>query len=109
MESDLTKSLAAMIRISLLLFLFALPAMPQAPDVIYYNAAVITMSPAQPAAEAVAILGDRFTAVGANADVLKTAGPATRKIDLGGKCMVPGIIEVNLAGRGASGLEHVGI
>ena len=63
------------------------------PDVIYYNGSVITMSPAHPTAQAVAIHGDRLGAVGANADVLKTAGPRTRKIDLAGKCMVPGIIE----------------
>jgi predicted amidohydrolase YtcJ len=72
---------------------FALAASAQAPDVIYYNAAIITMSTSQPTAQAVAIRGDRFTVVGANAEVLKTAGPRTRKIDLGGKCMVPGIIE----------------
>jgi hypothetical protein len=63
------------------------------PDTIYYNAAIITMSSAQPSAQAVAILGDRFTAVGTNDAVLKTASPRTRKIDLGGKCVVPGIIE----------------
>ncbi len=102
MESDLTKSWAAMIRVSFLLFLSALPAISQAPDVIYYNAAIITMSPSQPAAEAVAIRGDRFTAVGANAEVLKTAGPETRKIDLGGKCMVPGINETHVHPIGAA-------
>ncbi len=82
-----------MIRALLLLFLSGVAAKGQAPDVIYYNAAIITMSPRQPAAQAVAIRGDRFTAVGSTADVLSTAGPRTQKIDLGGKCIVPGIIE----------------
>ena len=54
------------------------------------------MSAALPAAQAVAIRGDRFVAVGSDAEVLQTAGPATRKIDLGGRCMVPGIIETHV-------------
>jgi predicted amidohydrolase YtcJ len=74
----------------------------QPPDVIYYNARIITMSPSQPTAQALAIRGDRFTAVGANADVLKTAGPQTRKIDLAGKCIVPGIIESHVHPIGAA-------
>ncbi len=85
-----------MIRALLLIVLSAEAAIAQVPDVIYYNAAIITMAPAQPAAQAVAISGNRFTAVGANADVLRTAGPHTRKIDLGGKCIVPGIIETHV-------------
>src|SRR5438093_6105977 len=62
-------------------------------DVIYYNASILTMSSGRPTAQALSIAGDRFRAVGSNAEILKTAGPKTRKIDLGGKCIVPGIIE----------------
>src|SRR5690242_19754111 len=80
----------------------ALTVLAQAPDVIYYNAAIITMSPAQPDAQALAIRGDRFITVGSNQDVLKTAGPRTQKIDLGGKCVVPGIIETHVHPIGAA-------
>jgi predicted amidohydrolase YtcJ len=90
------------IRTSLLVLLSALTALSQAPDVIYYNAVVITMSAARHTAQAVAIRGDRFAAVGSNAEVLKLAGPATQKIDLGGKCMVPGIIETHVHPIGAA-------
>jgi predicted amidohydrolase YtcJ len=97
------------IRTSLLVLLSALTALSQAPDVIYYNASVITMSAGpigqpigQSTAQAVAIRGDRFAAVGSNAEVLKLAGPATQKIDLGGKCMVPGIIETHVHPIGAA-------
>jgi predicted amidohydrolase YtcJ len=92
------------IRTSLLVLLSALTALSQAPDVIYYNAVVITMSGpiGQSTAQAVAIRGDRFAAVGSNAEVLKLAGPATQKIDLGGKCMVPGIIETHVHPIGAA-------
>jgi predicted amidohydrolase YtcJ len=77
--------------LGLLLLSFASFAQP--PDVIYYNGSIITMSPAHPSAQAVAIRGDRFAAVGSSAEVLKSAGPRTRKVDLAGKCVLPGIIE----------------
>src|SRR5438874_10860911 len=73
--------------------LLAFTASAQTPDTIYYNAHVITLASNRPSAQAVAIVGDRFAAIGGNDEVLKTAGPNTRKIDLGGKCIVPGIIE----------------
>ncbi len=85
-----------------LILLSSLAAFAQAPDVIYFNASIITMAPAHPAAQAVALLGDRFVAAGSNADVLRTAGPNTRKIDLGGKCMVPGIIDTHVHPIGAA-------
>ena len=74
----------------------------QAPDTIYYNARVITMATGRAAAQAVAIRGDRFTAGGSNDEVLKAAGTETRKIDLGGKCVVPGIIESHVHPIGAA-------
>jgi predicted amidohydrolase YtcJ len=74
----------------------------QPPDIIYYNAKVITVAPDRPAAQALAIRGDRFAAVGGDEEVLKTAGPNTRKIDLGGKCVVPGIIESHVHPIGAA-------
>src|SRR5690348_2231304 len=68
-------------------------AAQQTPDTIYYNGNIVTVWADHPSVEAVAITGDRFSAVGSDAEVLKTAGPQTRKIDLRGKCVVPGIIE----------------
>lgn len=65
----------------------------QAPDAIYFNGKFITMSGKQATAEAVAIVGDRFQAIGTTAEVLRTASPQTRKIDLAGKTVVPGLIE----------------
>lgn len=74
---------------------------PIAPDVIYHNGSIITMgSPA--IVQAVAIRGGRFSAIGTDADVLKTAGPRTQKIDLARKCVVPGIIESHVHPIGAA-------
>src|ERR1041384_3821146 len=78
------------------------PAAAQVPDTIYYNAHVINLASTRPSAQAVAIADDRFAAIGANDEVLKTAGPNTRKIDLGGKCIVPGIIESHVHPIGAA-------
>ena len=68
-----------------------LPA--QQADTIYYNGKIITMWDARPAAEAVAVRGNRFLAVGSSKDVLRTAGPSTKKVDLAGRTVVPGLIE----------------
>ena len=90
------------IRTLFLAISLAAAAAAQAPDVIYYNASIITMSSAQPSAQALAIRADRFSAVGSNSDILKTAGPRTQKIDLGGRCVVPGIIESHVHPIGAA-------
>ena len=75
------------------LFLTA-PLLAQGPpDTIYYNGVIVTMWPAYPVAEAVAIRGGRFASVGSNQDVLRTAGPATVKVDLHGQCVLPGLID----------------
>lgn len=71
---------------------FALEAQERA-DIIYYNAKVVTVSERQPLAEAVAVRGDRFLAVGSNEEVLQLTGEGTRKVDLQGKTVLPGIIE----------------
>lgn len=73
--------------------LTALTVWGQPADIIYYNGSIVTMADRQPTAQAVAIRGNRFLAVGSTADVLKTAGPATQKIDLQGKGVLPGLID----------------
>src|SRR6266542_1421664 len=87
-----------------LLFVLLLPicAGAQPADTIYYNGKIVTMSERQPVVQAVAIRGGRFVAVGASTEVLKTAGPSTTKIDLHGKCVLPGIIESHVHPIGAA-------
>ena len=62
----------------------------QEPDLVLYNANIWTVDSTQPRAQAVAISGGRFMAVGSNDDVLHLAAARTRKIDLGGKSILPG-------------------
>ncbi len=50
------------------------------PDLVVINAKVTTMDPAQPAAEAFAVKGGRFLAVGSTADMKALAGPQDARL-----------------------------
>ena len=52
---------------------------------------------------AVAIAGGRFSALGDARDILPTAGPATRIIDLRGRRAIPGLIDSHIHLRGGHG------
>jgi hypothetical protein len=54
---------------------------------------IVTVNPAQPAAEAVAIAHGKIVAVGTAAEVMKLAGPATEVTDLAGRTLVPGFVD----------------
>jgi len=69
-------------------------AQPQpAADVILSNGKIITVDDRFSIAQAVAVRGERIVAVGTNQDIARLAGPNTRRIDLGGKSVVPGMID----------------
>jgi predicted amidohydrolase YtcJ len=67
-----------------------------AADLVLVNARVWTVDKDHPAAQAVAVLGDRIVAVGANADVEAWRGPGTKVIDAGGKLLLPGFNDAHL-------------
>jgi predicted amidohydrolase YtcJ len=73
------------------------------PEILLYNANVITVNARQPKARAIAIAGGRFFAIGSHEEVLSLATSKTTKIDLEGKTVVPGFIDAHshpaLAGR----------
>jgi predicted amidohydrolase YtcJ len=62
-------------------------------DLILTGGKIITVDDRFTIAQAVAIKGERIIAVGKNQDITKLAGAATRKIDLGGKTVIPGLID----------------
>lgn len=78
-----------------LLFVFcclvAIQASAQAPDYILINGKIFTADPEKPAAEALAIRGDRILAVGTTVSIRTLAGPKTAVMDLRGKTVIPGI------------------
>lgn len=61
------------------------------PTLVLTNAKVFTADTTRPWAEAVAIRGERIVAVGSSAEIAKLAGPATRRVDLRGRVVVPGL------------------
>jgi predicted amidohydrolase YtcJ len=76
------------------------------PGLILHRGNIHTMDRTAPRAEAVAISGDRLLAVGSNDDVLRLATGRTRKIDLGGKTVVPGFIDAHTH-VAYSGIRHL--
>lgn len=64
--------------------------MEAAPDLILYNANVLTLDPRRPKAELVAATGDRVAWVGGNEARDELKGATSRAIDCGGRTLVPG-------------------
>jgi predicted amidohydrolase YtcJ len=73
------------------------------PELILFNANIITVDERHPRAQAVAIADGRFLAVGTNDKVRALATRKTKKIDLERKTVVPGFIDAHthpaVAGR----------
>ena len=64
-------------------------------DKILYNGKVLTADDQFTIGEAVAIRGEKIMAVGQNDRILRMAGPNTEQVDLQGKTVVPGFVEVH--------------
>ena len=67
------------------------------PDLVIHNAKIYTMNDPSTTnglpgtiVQAMAVRGDRIQSLGTNADILKTAGPRTQKLDMKGRLVVPG-------------------
>src|SRR5688500_9724616 len=71
-------------------------------DLVVVNARVLTVDAKNTQAEAIAIRGNTFAAVGTTAAIRKMAGPETRVIDAGGRTVVPGFIESHVHATGVA-------
>jgi len=70
--------------------------MPTYADLLLHHGVIRTMDPANPTAEAMAIGGGRILALG-NATALEgLCGPGTRRVDLGGRMVMPGVIDFHM-------------
>ena len=65
-------------------------------DTVLYNGKILTVDSNFSTAQAVAVRGDRFAAVGRDDEVLRLAGPNTLRIDLKGKTVTPGLIHTHV-------------
>jgi predicted amidohydrolase YtcJ len=80
-----------------IVILLSAAAAGQAPaDLIIRDAHIVTVDPKFSTAQAAAIRDGRFIAVGADADVMKSAGPKTRIVDLHGKTVLPGFNDTHV-------------
>ena len=86
--------------VGLVLAVATLRAQQPAPDLILWNAHVVTVDPGFRLAQAVAVRGGRIVAVGRSDDVRALAGPRTRQLDLQGRTVVPGLADGHLHDAG---------
>jgi predicted amidohydrolase YtcJ len=70
------------------------------PDTILVNGHVITVDARFSIAEAIAISGGKFVAVGTDAAIRKLAGAATTTIDVHGQTVIPGLADGHLHDAG---------
>ena len=64
-------------------------------DLIVRNAKIVTMDTSDRVVEAMAVRDGKIVAVGTNHEVAKCQGSATQTLDLGGKTVLPGLIDVH--------------
>jgi len=79
--------------LAVVLAVTTLRAQTPAPDLILSNGKIITVDERFTIAQAVAVHGDRITAVGSNQEIVRLAGANTTKIDLKGRAVIPGLID----------------
>lgn len=71
------------------------------PTLIFHHGKIVTVDKDFSIREAIAIDGERIAAVGSNDDILKLKGAATKVIDLGGKALLPGLMDSHSHATGA--------
>ena len=72
------------------------PALAQIADTILTGGKVVTLDAKSILAQAVAVRDGRILAVGSDAEIGKLAGPATRRLDLHGRAVIPGLIDSHM-------------
>ena len=65
-------------------------------DLVLYNGHVYTLDPAKPECSAVAISGNKIVDTGTDAAVMALSNNQGRKIDLNGRCIIPGRVDTHL-------------
>jgi len=73
---------------------FVAPASAQSPDTILINGKIVTTDAAP--AQALSVHDGKIAAIGSSAEIRATASPSTRVIDLGGRTVIPGLIDSHI-------------
>jgi len=87
------------------------PAMAAQAQLVLLRGKILTVDAADSVAEALAIRDGKIIAVGSSADILRLAGPRTRRIELNGRTATPGLIDshAHIAEGGLDEAYHVGL
>jgi|tagenome__1003787_1003787.scaffolds.fasta_scaffold20918597_2 predicted amidohydrolase YtcJ len=75
------------------------------PDLIVHHGKIVTADPTFSVHEAMSVEGGKIIAVGTDADVLATKGEKTALLDLGGKTVLPGLIDSHVHPSAAAMIE----
>lgn len=78
----------------------------QPPDLILHHGKIVTVDDEFSIADAMAVRGERIIAVGTNEDIAKLAGPQTKRVDLRGRTVIPGLCDSHVHATGASLYEY---
>src|SRR3984957_3173293 len=83
------------------------PELP--PQLILFHGRILTVDAQDSIVEALAVRDGKIIAAGKDQDVLRLAGPATRRLDLHGRTATPGLIDshAHIAEGGVGQLYHV--
>lgn len=85
----------------------------QTANLVLVHGRIHTLDPAVPDATALAVIGDRIAKVASDKEINSLVGPGTRKIDLEGRTVIPGLIDAHLhlmgLGRSVEELDLRGI
>ena len=76
-----------------------------APSHVFHNGKIVTVDPQFRTVEAMAVRDGRILAAGTNTEILGLAGSGTERVDLGGKTVLPGLIDSHVHAPGASMYE----
>src|SRR5579885_1512529 len=98
---------AASFLIALLILSFPVfAAQTKTAEIVLFDGKVITVDKNFSIAQAVAIADGKLLAVGSNDEIRKLAGPDTRRIDLHGRTVIPGLMDNHLhAAGGGPGVD----
>jgi len=66
-----------------------------APDLVLVDGTVLTLDPNDRVMQAIAIAGEKISALGSSAEIEALAGPATERIDLAGRTVTPGLLDAH--------------
>ncbi len=70
----------------------------QAPDTVLINGKILTTDANFTVQQALAVRDGKIAALGTTANIRAMAGPSTRVIDLGGRTVIPGLIDSHMHG-----------